>query len=61
MAFWMQAKMPIWETFSNFSYINQKEYLDCISSVKREATGEIRLNPAIEWMSQGKPKNWKYM
>ena len=47
--------------FSNFSYINQKEYLDCISSVKREATGEIRLNPAIEWMSQGKPKNWKYM
>ncbi|HCP83280.1 MAG TPA: hypothetical protein DIT88_02660, partial [Planctomycetaceae bacterium] len=44
-----------------FSYTNQKEYLDWISSAKREATRESRLNPAIEWLSEGKPKNWKYM
>ncbi len=48
-------------TFDNFSYTNQKEYAEWISEAKREETKQKRLAQAIEWMAEGKPKNWKYM
>lgn len=57
----LKANKKALETFSNFSYTNQKEYLDWVTSAKREATRESRLKTAIEWMSEGKPRNWKYM
>ena len=31
-----------------------------VTEAKREATREKRLQQAIEWMAEGKSKNWKY-
>ena len=38
----------------------KRDYLEWITSAKREATREKRLATTIEWLSEGKRKNWKY-
>lgn len=48
-------------TFEDFSHTNKREYVEWITGAKREATREKRLAQAIEWMAEGKPRNWKYM
>ena len=48
-------------TFKAFSPSNKREYVEWITEAKREATREKRLAQAIEWMAEGKPRNWKYM
>lgn len=48
------------EIFENFSYSHKKEYVEWIVEAKREATKEKRLNQTIEWLEQGKHRNWKY-
>jgi hypothetical protein len=32
-----------------------------VTEAKTEDTRNRRLAQAVEWMSQGKPRNWKYM
>lgn len=49
------------ETFEGFSPSNQREYVEWITEAKSEETRKRRLNTAIEWMAEGKPRNWKYM
>jgi uncharacterized protein YdeI (YjbR/CyaY-like superfamily) len=49
------------EKFNGFSYTNRKEYIEWITGAKREATRLKRLATAIDWMSEGKPRNWKYI
>ncbi|MFY7965514.1 MAG: YdeI/OmpD-associated family protein [Chitinophagaceae bacterium] len=49
------------ETFNAFSPSNKREYLDWINEAKTQATKEKRLDKAIEWMAEGKPRNWKYI
>ncbi len=46
--------------FKAFSYSNKKEYVEWLTEAKREATRDTRLKQAIEWMAQGKSRNWKY-
>ncbi len=48
-------------TFENFSYTNKKEYVEWVDGAKTEETKGSRLKTAVEWMSAGKIKNWKYM
>ncbi len=48
-------------TFEKFSYSNKKEYVEWITEAKTEATRRKRLETAIEWMSEGKIRNWKYI
>ena len=48
-------------TFSGFSYSNQKEYIEWLTEAKREETRQKRLATAIEWLAEGKVKNWKYL
>lgn len=48
-------------TFDQFSYTNRKEYVEWVTEAKREATRQKRMATAIEWMAEGKPRNWKYM
>jgi uncharacterized protein YdeI (YjbR/CyaY-like superfamily) len=49
------------ETFKNFSYSNKKEYVQWVEEAKTEATRQKRLETAIDWMSEGKIRNWKYV
>ena len=50
-----------WKNFENFSYSNKKDYVEWIDEAKTDTTREKRIETAIEWMSQGKSRNWKYM
>jgi uncharacterized protein YdeI (YjbR/CyaY-like superfamily) len=49
------------ETFERFSPSGKREYVDWIADAKTEITRDKRLADAIQWMSEGKPRLWKYM
>lgn len=38
----------------------QRDYLDWISEAKQEATRKKRIETAIDWLSEGKRRHWKY-
>lgn len=40
---------------------HRREYAEWIAEAKREATRDRRIATAIEWIAEGKPRNWKYM
>ena len=46
--------------FKEFSYSKRKEYIEWLTEAKTEATRERRLATAIEWIAEGKGRNWKY-
>ncbi len=48
-------------TFDNFSTSNKREYVEWITEAKTDETREKRLATAIEWMAEGKIRNWKYV
>ncbi len=48
-------------TFHAFSYSHKKEYVEWLTEAKTEQTREKRVRTTIEWLSEGKPRNWKYM
>ncbi|MES2380736.1 MAG: YdeI/OmpD-associated family protein [Bacteroidota bacterium] len=50
-----------WTVFENFSYSNKKEYVEWAKEAKTESTQQKRLDTAIEWISEGKIRNWKYL
>jgi uncharacterized protein YdeI (YjbR/CyaY-like superfamily) len=57
----LQANAAALATFEKFNPSNKREYVDWISEAKTQATRSRRLEQAIEWMAEGKPRNWKYM
>lgn len=46
--------------FQAFSPSCRREYLEWIVDAKAEATRIKRMTQAIEWMAEGKKRNWKY-
>jgi uncharacterized protein YdeI (YjbR/CyaY-like superfamily) len=48
-------------TFEAFSPSHQREYVEWIAEAKTDETRKRRLASALEWMSEGKSRNWKYM
>ena len=47
-------------TFENFPYSCKKEYIEWITEAKTEPTRDKRLASTIEWLAEGKRRNWKY-
>jgi uncharacterized protein YdeI (YjbR/CyaY-like superfamily) len=47
--------------FNAMSPSHRREYLEWLIDAKQEATRQKRLATAIEWIAEGKPRNWKYM
>ena len=48
------------ETFKNFSYSNRKDYIEWFEEAKTEETRSKRIAQALEWIAEGKSRNWKY-
>lgn len=48
------------EIFQKSSLSFRKEYVNWIVDAKTEATRNKRIEQAIEWISEGKGRNWKY-
>ena len=48
-------------TFAGFSPSHRREYIEWITEAKGEDTRKRRIATTLEWLRQGKPRNWKYM
>lgn len=48
------------ENFGNFPPSAQREYIEWITEAKTDATRDKRLATTIEWLTEGKRRNWKY-
>jgi Uncharacterized protein conserved in bacteria len=56
----LKANKAAAKVFANFSPSCQREYIEWITEAKRPETRERRLAQAIEMISEGKQRNWKY-
>ena len=56
----LKKNKKAFDTFNNFSYSHKKEYVEWITEAKTEETRNKRIETAIEWMCEGKSRNWKY-
>jgi uncharacterized protein YdeI (YjbR/CyaY-like superfamily) len=48
------------QVFEAFSYSHKKEYVEWITEAKTEETKNKRMASAIEMITEGKSRNWKY-
>jgi len=47
-------------TLDSFPPGARREYLDWIAEAKQDATRSKRIATAIQWLAEGKRRNWKY-
>jgi uncharacterized protein YdeI (YjbR/CyaY-like superfamily) len=48
------------KTFDAFSPSAKREYVEWIVEAKKAETRGKRITQAVEWMAEGKQRNWKY-
>lgn len=48
------------ETLERFAPGQRREYLEWVTTAKQAATRERRIAQAVEWLAEGKRRNWKY-
>jgi len=46
--------------FNSFSYSQKKDYVEWLTEAKTDTTRQKRMETAVEWISEGKIRNWKY-
>lgn len=56
----IRANKKALETYEDFSPSDKRDYAVWISSAKSDDTRISRMQTAVEWMSEGKPRMWKY-
>lgn len=49
------------KTFNGFSYSKKNEYVEWISEAKTEKTRNKRITTSLEWLAEGRSRNWKYL
>lgn len=47
-------------TFEAFPYSKRKDYVEWVTEAKTEETRNKRLATSVEWLAEGKSRNWKY-
>jgi uncharacterized protein YdeI (YjbR/CyaY-like superfamily) len=47
-------------TFEGFPYSHKKEYVQWVTEAKTDETRDRRLQTTVEWLAEGKSRNWKY-
>jgi len=56
----LKANPKALATFEAFTYSHKKEYLEWITEAKTEETRQKRIAQTLEWLAEGKSRNWKY-
>lgn len=56
----LNANQNAFDIFLKASPSFRKEYITWIADAKTEATRNKRMNQALEWIAEGKGRNWKY-
>jgi uncharacterized protein YdeI (YjbR/CyaY-like superfamily) len=49
------------KTFQDFSPSHRREYIEWIDEAKQDATRQRRIAQTVEWLEEGKARNWKYV
>ena len=57
----LKKNKKAFKVFEAFSPSHKREYVEWISEAKTGETKNRRMETAIEWMSEGKSRNWKYI
>ena len=47
-------------TFDGFAPSHQRDYVEWVIEAKRPETRAKRIEQAVAWMAEGKPRHWKY-
>jgi uncharacterized protein YdeI (YjbR/CyaY-like superfamily) len=56
----LEANKKASAVFATFSPSCRREYIDWIGEAKRAETRNKRIDTAVEWIAEGKQRNWKY-
>ncbi len=56
----LDANTKAKEAFERMSYSHKKDYVEWIAEAKTDATRNKRIATMIEWLQEGKRRNWKY-
>jgi hypothetical protein len=56
----LKASKKAAAAFAGFSPSCKREYIEWIADAKRDETRDKRIATAIEWISEGKQRHWKY-
>jgi uncharacterized protein YdeI (YjbR/CyaY-like superfamily) len=56
----LSANKKAQAAFDAFSPSHRREYIEWIVDARSDATRQKRLTQAIEWIAEGKSRNWKY-
>lgn len=48
------------KAFAAFPPSHRREYVEWVTEAKREETRAKRIAQTVEWVADGKPRNWKY-
>lgn len=56
----LSRNKKVLQIFETFLYSHKKEYILWITEAKTEETRNKRMATAIEWITEGKGRNWKY-
>lgn len=60
-AFGLEEHAAARATFEGFPPSGRRDYIEWITGAKRAETRDRRLAQALEWLAEGKPRNWKYI
>ncbi len=56
----LKANPKAHTVFTEFPASYKRDYVEWIVEAKREATRDKRMAQALEWIAEGKERNWKY-
>jgi uncharacterized protein YdeI (YjbR/CyaY-like superfamily) len=56
----LKANAKAQEVLDGFPPSAQREYLDWVAEAKQDATRAKRIADAVQWLSEGKRRHWKY-
>jgi len=57
----LSANAKAADTFKNFAPSHRREYIDWIQDAKRPETRARRLHTTLQWLAEGKPRNWEFL
>lgn len=56
----LEAAPEAQRVFDSFAPSHRREYVEWITDAKREETRDKRILQAVEWLAEGRKRNWKY-
>ncbi len=56
----LRAAPDAQKTWAAFAPSHRREYIEWINEAKREETRNKRVATTLEWLAEGKSRNWKY-